>query len=96
MTDRKEPVITPVTAIIVAVLMSCICTVVLIDYLEPEPDRIAVLNLRVGLSGEQGEELFNRAQDLAKAGYVVINANQLAAWPAELELLPIPEGKASK
>lgn len=86
----------PATTIAVSVLASCICTVYLIRYLAPEPERIAVLNLRVSLSGDQGEELISRARELANDGYVVINANQLAAWPTELEIRPLPEGKASE
>jgi len=96
MESGNDSVFSPITTIVVSVLVSCICTVGLIKYLTPEPDRIAVLNLRVGLSGEQGEELISRAKNLARAGYVVINSNQLAAWPSELEMLPLPSGQVSE
>lgn len=96
MADPNEGVFNPVTTIFVSVVLSCICTVLLVKYLTPEPDRFAVLNLRVGLSGDQGEELIKRARELSKDGYVVINADQLAAWPSELELQPFSEGELSK
>lgn len=96
MEPDNNSVFSPITIIIVSVLVSCMCTVGLIKYLTPEPERIAVLNLRVGLSGEQGEELIARAKDLALAGYVVINSNQLAAWPTELEILPLPSNQVPK
>ncbi|MFG0337636.1 hypothetical protein ACF8FF_06860 [Pseudomonas sp. zjy_13] len=94
--NSNERVLSPLLSLIISVMVSATVCLLLILKLPPEPSKIAVLNLRVGQSPAQAEELISRARELALEGYVVMNATELVSWPPELELIAGPDDQEAK
>lgn len=94
--NSNERVLSPLLSLFISVMVSATVSFLLILKLPPEPAKIAVLNLRVGQSPAQAEELIARARELALEGYVVLNATELVSWPPELELIAAPDNQEPK
>ena len=94
--NSNDRVLSPLLSLILSVMVSATVSLLLILKLPPEPSKIAVLNLRVGQSPAQAEELIARARELALEGYVVLNATELVSWPPELELITAPDTREAR